>query len=110
MFSITSLRRISVVWNPHRQTQRFVVRRSGFFTLLLAVLLASIGESACATQLYGHWTFANGSGSTATDVSGMGNNGTLCGTGATWATGVDGGGAINLSKGTSTWVILPSWR
>lgn len=42
------------------------------------------------TGLVGHWTFDDGSGTTATDRSGNGNNGTLT-NGPTWTTGQVGG-------------------
>lgn len=53
----------------------------------------SATDLACG--LVGHWTFDDGSGTTATDSSGNGNNGTLV-NGATWTTGAIQG-AVHLN-------------
>jgi hypothetical protein len=50
--------------------------------------------------LAGHWGLNEGSGSTAVDSSGNGNNGTL-GSGTTWTSGPDGGSAVAFN-GTSS--------
>jgi len=54
-------------------------------------------------NLVGHWTFDDGSGTTAADSSGKGYDGTLGGD-AAWATGQDGGG---VSVNGGGWIDLP---
>ena len=54
--------------------------------------------------LVGWWTFDEGSGATAADSSGMGNDGTV--NGATWAGGTIGG-ALSFD-GTSDYVAIPN--
>jgi hypothetical protein len=53
--------------------------------------------------LVGAYSFDEGSGTTATDVSGAGNNGTI--KGATWTTQGKFGGALSFN-GTSNWVTV----
>jgi len=69
--------------------------------LLLLLALAGFGHAGYAATLYGFWSFSEGSGTMTFDNSGMGDNGTLSVTGATWAVGggLDGGNAIDLSNG-----------
>ena len=56
------------------------------------------------TGLVAAYSFDEGSGPTATDVSGSGNHGTL--TGATWTTAGKFGGALAFN-GSSSWVTVP---
>lgn len=49
--------------------------------------------------MVGWWQFNAGSGSTASDTSGFGNTGTLSASGATWASGINGG-AVQLDGNT----------
>jgi glucose/arabinose dehydrogenase len=49
------------------------------------------------TGLVGAWGFDEGSGTTATDSSGSGNNGALSGAGATWSTAGKHGGALSFN-------------
>ena len=72
---------------------------------ILSLVLAGLAAPAHASLL-GFWTFDNGSGTTVTDVSGNGHNGTLSATGATWTTGMSGGGAINLSSASDGFVNM----
>lgn len=69
------------------------------------ILLVGLAVPAHASLL-GFWTFDDGSGTTVSDVSGNGNNGTLSSTGATWATGIAGGGAISLSFANDGFVSM----
>ena len=57
-----------------------------------------------AGGLVGQWNFDEGSGTTAADSSGLGNNATLAGA-PTWVTGVHGT-AIKLN-GTTDWATIP---
>jgi hypothetical protein len=61
--------------------------------LAFSILITGVAGSAYA-DLVGHWTLDEGSGTTATDLSGYGNHGTLMDnpdlTDPTWITGVNG--------------------
>jgi len=72
------------------------------FVLVLACLCA--GVQAAGDGLVAHWRFDEGSGTTAADSSGNGNNGTI--TGATWTAGRVGSGALSFD-GTDDFVNLP---
>jgi len=74
-----------------------------YFVLLLGLALTSMARA----DLVGLWRFDEGSGTTAYDSSGNGNDGTLVG-GATWAAGRFGGG-IELD-GTSGYVSVPGFE
>ncbi len=74
-----------------------------FCTLVVSLILTS----ATRAELVGLWRFDEGSGTTAYDSSGKGNDGTLVG-GATWVDGRFGGG-IELD-GTSGYVSVPSFE
>jgi hypothetical protein len=51
------------------------------------------------SNLVGHWTFDEGSGTTANDTSGQGNTGTFGGSPApTWTSGKIGSGALNFTR------------
>jgi hypothetical protein len=76
--------------------------------LISSVLVLSIALTSTArADLIGWWRFDEGSGTTAYDSSGNGNDGTLVG-GATWAAGRFGGG-IELD-GTSGYVSVPGFE
>ena len=70
------------------------------FVLVLGLVLMSTAEA----DLVGWWKFDEGSGNTASDASGNGNNGTLQG-GPTWVVGRIGG-ALRLD-GTDDYVQVP---
>ena len=55
------------------------------FALLLALSLVLAGQSQA--EILGHWTFEEGSGDVAADVSGNGNDGTFVGEGLSWVAG-----------------------
>ena len=74
--------------------------------VLVSGLVTSLAEGA-DPNLIGWWRFDEGSGTTAYDTSGKGNDGTLVG-GAAWATGRFGGG-IKLD-GTSGYVSIPNFE
>jgi Concanavalin A-like lectin/glucanases superfamily len=80
-------------------------------------------QNALGVDLSGQWDFEDGSGTTLTDLSGSGHNGTIIG--ATWTTGINGNelsfdGSTNyvsvanytLPKdvGTLTFWIKPTWN
>ncbi len=71
---------------------------------LLFALLAMMAATGQA-ELIGHWTFDEGSGTTAYDSSGNGYDGTLNG-GATYTAGQVGSGAIQFN-GTDSFVAVP---
>jgi hypothetical protein len=71
-----------------------------------ALTAAEIAALA-ATDLVGHWTMDEGSGTTASDFSGLGNNGLVSG-GATWTLGIVGG-ALSLD-GINGTVTVPNMR
>ncbi|MHC4226355.1 MAG: LamG domain-containing protein, partial [Planctomycetota bacterium] len=73
------------------------------FVFVLSLALTNTTEA----DLVGRWRFDEGSGTTAYDSSGNGNDGTLVG-GATWAAGRFGGG-IELD-GTSGYVSVPDFE
>jgi len=62
------------------------------------------GDMAAFKGLLGHWSFDEGSGSTAMDASGLGNDGTI--TGAEWIPGKVGDGALRFD-GTTAMVTVP---
>ena len=66
--------------------------------------LFSYGVSDTTTGLVGHWTFDDGSGTTAADTSGNGNDGTLVNT-PTWTTGRIGG-ALDFDYTSSQYVDM----
>ena len=76
--------------------------RKSIFIISIVALLGAAGTASA--DLVAWWTFDDGSGTTAIDSSGNGNDGTLTG-GATW---VDGqlGGAIQFN-GTNSYVAAP---
>lgn len=76
------------------------------FLFLISYSLFPFVTSAAAptSGLIGYWNFDQGSGTTATDSSGSGNNGTLT-NGPTWTTGKVGSGAISFD-GTNDNVSL----
>jgi hypothetical protein len=67
-------------------------------------IAVTLTVSSASANLVGAWGFDDGSGTTATDASGRGNNGTV--TGATWTTGGKFGGALSFD-GVSNWVTVP---
>ncbi|MEY2571560.1 MAG: hypothetical protein QOE63_1910, partial [Acidimicrobiaceae bacterium] len=69
-----------------------------------AVQVTVANSTPVPTGLVGAWSFDDGSGTTAADRSGNGNNGTL--KGATWTTSGRYGGALSFN-GTSDWVTVP---
>jgi hypothetical protein len=73
------------------------------FVFALSLALTNTTDA----DLVGRWRFDEGSGTTAYDSSGNGNDGTLVG-GATWAAGRFGGG-IELD-GTSGYVSVPDFE
>jgi len=76
--------------------------------LVASVLGLSVALMGTAkADLVGRWRFDEGSGTTAYDSSGNGNDGTLVG-GATWAAGRFGGG-LELD-GTSGYVSVPGFE
>ncbi|MFH1717076.1 MAG: LamG domain-containing protein, partial [Planctomycetota bacterium] len=75
----------------------------GFIALAVSLMMASTARA----ELVGLWKFDEGSGTTAYDSSGNGNDGTLIG-GATWAQGRFGGG-VELD-GTSGYVSVPDFQ
>jgi len=72
-----------------------------------AILSAVFALTATTVQgnLVGHWTFDEGSGTTAYDSSGNGYDGTING-GAAYTTGVVGSGALEFN-GTDSFVAVP---
>ena len=66
--------------------------------------LYAYGVSDTTTGLVGHWTFDDGSGTTAADTSGNGNDGTLVNT-PTWTTGRIGG-ALDFDYTSSQYVDM----
>jgi len=76
----------------------------GFFMLVAIISLFSYQNPNSATadivsNLVGHWTFNEGSGTNVTDSSGTGNNGTFVngtGSGISWVTGQVGSGALSF--------------
>ena len=65
----------------------------------------SFTPTASVTGLVGHWTFDDGSGTTAADSSDNGNDGTIHG--ATWATGKVGG-ALSFGGSDADYVEIPN--
>lgn len=63
--------------------------------------------NSSAGGLVGWWKLNEGSGSTATDSSGNGNNGTI-GSGITWVSGYQGHQALNFPTGFNSRVALSS--
>jgi hypothetical protein len=76
-------------------------------SLILVLGLATSVAEGADPSLIAWWRFEEGSGTTAYDSSGNGNDGTLVG-GATWTTGRFGGG-IELD-GTSGYVSVPDFE
>ncbi len=78
----------------------------GIYCLLVAFLIGAVSIKAALADptLVGHWSFDEGSGIIAHDVSGNGNHGSLQ-HGPTWTTGIIGG-ALDLD-GTDDYVIVP---
>ncbi|MHC4560559.1 MAG: LamG domain-containing protein, partial [Planctomycetota bacterium] len=68
--------------------RRSKIRYGGLICLACFVLLLSMVGNASA-ELVGHWTFDDGSGTTVSDSSGNGNDGTIVGN-PTWIAGVGG--------------------
>ncbi len=66
------------------------MRGRAFFVIILAVFLISVPTASAEPNLMGWWEFDEGTGTTAGDSSGNGNNGIIWG-GATWTTGQIGG-------------------
>ena len=60
-----------------------MIRRTRTISALLAVLAIALPARLASADLIGHWKFDDGSGNTAADSSGYGNDGTVCGT-PTW--------------------------
>ncbi|KPL22057.1 MAG: hypothetical protein AMJ75_08800, partial [Phycisphaerae bacterium SM1_79] len=60
-----------------------MIRRTRTISALLAVLSIALPARLASADLIGHWKFDDGSGNTAADSSGYGNDGTVCGT-PTW--------------------------
>ncbi|UCD53411.1 MAG: LamG domain-containing protein [Phycisphaerales bacterium] len=73
----------------------------------IALMVCLVMAGAARAELVGQWKFDEGSGTTAYDSSGNGNDGTLVG-GATWADGRFGGG-IELD-GSSGYVSVPDFQ
>jgi len=68
-------------------------------------LTAGLASADIETDLVGHWTLDDGSGTTAVDSSPEGNNGTLGGAGLPqWVAGTVGGGALEFTKGVESYV------
>src|SRR3990170_7060226 len=64
--------------------------------IFVSISLAPEAQAAAPTNgLVGYWAFDEGSGTTAGDSSGNGNNGTLT-NGPTWVAGKAGNGAVTL--------------
>ncbi len=74
--------------------------------LILFLFLSSIAHADITTGLVGWWKFDDGSGSTATDSSGNGNDLNLV-NGVTWSTGKIGPFAETLN-GSSQFAVLPT--
>ncbi len=68
---------------------------------------ATFSSSQVPTGLMGAWGFNEGTGTTARDSSGNGNNGTLGGAGVTWAAGGKNGAALSFD-GASGNVTVPN--
>jgi hypothetical protein len=68
---------------------------------------ATFNATQSPTGLVGAWGFNEGGGTTVTDSSGSGNNGTLSGAGATWSTAGRYGGALSFN-GSSGNVTVPN--
>jgi hypothetical protein len=72
------------------------------FALLLALSLLLAGQSQAG--IVGHWTFDEGSGNVAADVSGNGNDGQFVGDGISWVAGglhFDGTSWLDCGPGES---------
>ncbi len=92
------------------------MKRKRFLQVFLVFLLLMLGSStlslnahqaAAATTQAGYWNLDEGSGTTANDISGQGNNGTLQ-SGASWAPGVIGSSALSLNGTNTSYVDIPS--
>ena len=67
------------------------------------LLLSAVGNTRA--DLVGHWTLDEGSGTTAADISGNGNDGTIVDNPVwdiTWISGVNGGAMEFYGVGTAT--------
>lgn len=84
-------------------------RKFVYFLLLFLILCPFIVKADMTTGLVGYWNFNEGSGTTANDSSGSGNNATLM-NGPTWTTGRVGQG-LNFD-GVNDYVSKtnPSWN
>lgn len=71
---------------------------TGLFVFSLTFTYIPTAKSAITDGLVGYWTFDEGSGTTAADSSGNGNNGTLV-NGPTWVAGKVGAGALSFDGG-----------
>ena len=86
---------------------RDALRRKMIHLVALILVLSMAPTGTTQAELVGRWRFDEGSGTTAYDSSGKGNDGVLVG-GATWATGRFGGG-LELD-GTSGYVSVPDFE
>lgn len=85
---------------PRRRVQRFrVVCLYGIETLETRRLLSG-GDIPPVPTPAGHWTFDEGAGATAADLSGNGHTATL-GTGASWVSGNVGTAAMTVNGGST---------
>ncbi|MHC4700503.1 MAG: hypothetical protein ACYTFQ_07995, partial [Planctomycetota bacterium] len=75
----------------------------GRLICLVSLILVLITAGSASADLVGHWTLDDGSGSTATDSSGNGNDGILVDNPVwdiAWITGPSGGAAEFYGVGT----------
>jgi len=87
---------VTVAGNTFATSTNIVTNTAGQLTL-----------STAPSGLVGWWTFDEGTGTTAYDLSGNGNNGTFSSPAPTWTTGKVGSGALSFN-GTSSYVSVPS--
>ncbi len=87
---------VTVAGNTFATSTKIVTNAAGQLTL-----------STAPSGLVGWWTFDEGTGTTAYDSSGNGNNGTFSSPAPTWTTGEVGSGALSFN-GTSSYVSVPS--
>jgi len=84
-----------------------MMRKKLIYLITFVLALSMVLIDTTQAELVGQWKFDEGSGTTAYDSSGKGNDGTLVG-GATWAAGRFGGG-IELD-GTSGYISVPDFE
>ncbi|MBV9849777.1 MAG: alpha-L-arabinofuranosidase, partial [Armatimonadetes bacterium] len=86
------------------------MRKNTFFALTALAGLLAFGSGPLRAQspaLAAHWTFDEGSGTVAADISGNGNNGTLQGD-AGWGPGLVGAHALRLPGRPGSFVDVPA--